>query len=105
MELVSKAADSMAQGDLVEKGVRIGMKWGLFTTAAVLRSVVPGDYICQVGQECSKNYFINIITEGFLTGQIQFCSLLGKNSKKYKVDRILQELLMHTRLRLRDHIV
>ena len=45
MELVSKAADSMAQGDLVEKGVRSGMNWGLLPTAAVFCSVVPGEYM------------------------------------------------------------
>jgi len=103
MELVSKAADSMAQGDLVEKEVRSGMNWGLLPTAAVFCSVVPGEYM-----------------SGFMTGQIQFPSWLGKNSKKSKVDRILQELQMHTRLSagvskgslnldygqvLRDHII
>jgi len=81
MQLVSKAADSMAEGDLVEKGIRSNMNWGLLPTAAVFCSVVPGDYM-----------------SGFLTGQIQFPSWLGKNSKRSKVDRILQELQMHTRL-------
>jgi len=103
MQLVSKAADSMAEGDLVEKGVRSGMNWGLLPTAAVFCSVMPGEYM-----------------SGFLTGQIQFPAWLGKNSKRNKVDRILQELQMHTRLSagvskgslaldygqvLRDHIV
>jgi len=103
MECVSKAADSMAQGDLVEKGIRSGMNWSLLPTAAVFCSVMPGEYM-----------------SGFLTGQIQFPSWLGKNSKKSKVDRILQELQMHTRLNagvskgslaldygqvLRDHII
>ena len=52
--------------------------------------------------------------------QIQFPAWLGKNSKRNKIDRILQELQMHTRLSggvskgslaldycqvLRDHIV
>ena len=45
MELVSKAADSVAQGDLVEKGVRSGMNWSLLPTAAVFCSVVPGEYM------------------------------------------------------------
>ena len=45
MELVSKAADSMAQGDLVEKAVRSGMNWCLLPTAAVFCSVIPGDYM------------------------------------------------------------
>jgi len=103
MEQVSKAADSMAQGDLVEKGIRSGMNWGLLPTAAVFCSVLPGEYM-----------------EGFLTGQIQFPSWLGKNSKRSKIDRILQELQMHTRLSagvskgslaldygqvLRDHVI
>ena len=57
---------------------------------------------------------------GLLTGQIQFPSWLGKNNKRSKVDRILQELQMHTRLSagvfkgsfaldygqvLRDHVI
>ena len=35
---------------------------------------------------------------GFLTGQIQFPSWLGKNSKRNKTDRLCQELQVHTRL-------
>ena len=45
MELVSKAADSMAQGDLVETEVRRSMNWGLLPTAAVFCSVLPGEYM------------------------------------------------------------
>ena len=45
MELVSKAADSIAQGDLVEKGTRSGMNWSLLPTAAVFCSVLPGEYM------------------------------------------------------------
>merc|ERR1719147_320301 len=103
MSLVSKAADSIAQGDLVEKGIRSGMNWGLLPTAAVFCSVLPGEYM-----------------QGFLTGQIQFPAWLGKNSTQNKIDRIVSELQSHTRLsagvskralnmdygqRLRDHIV
>lgn len=35
---------------------------------------------------------------GHVQGQIQFPNWLGKNSKQNKMDRILQELQMHTRL-------
>jgi len=35
---------------------------------------------------------------GFMHGQIQFPSWLGKNSRRSKIDRILQELQLHTRL-------
>ena len=45
MECLSKAADSMAQGDLVEKGIRSGMNWSLLPTAAVFCSVMPGEYM------------------------------------------------------------
>ena len=103
MELVSRAADSIAEGDLVEKGIRSGMNWSLLPTAAVFCSVLPGEYMA-----------------GFLTGQIMFPSWLGKNSRRSKLDRILSELQGHTRLtagvskgavtldygqRLREHIV
>ena len=81
MELVSKAADSIAQGDLVDKAIRSGMNWSLLSSAAVFSSVLPGEYMA-----------------GFLTGQIQFPSWLGKNSKRNKTDRMCQELQMHTRL-------
>jgi len=103
MELVSQAADSIAEGDLVERGIRSGMNWSLLPTAAVFCSVLPGEYM-----------------SGFLTGQIEFPQWLGKNSRRSKLDRILSELQGHTRLtagvskgavtldygqRLREHIV
>ena len=103
MELVSQAADSIAEGDLVERGIRSGMNWSLLPTAAIFCSVLPGEYM-----------------SGFLTGQIEFPQWLGKNSRRSKLDRILSELQGHTRLtagvskgavtldygqRLREHIV
>ena len=118
MELVSKAADSMAQGDLVEKAVRSGMNWGLLPTAAVFCRVVPGAYMAGWTQVILHYHIVFNI--GFLTGQIKFPSWFGKNSMKSKFDRILQELQMHTRLSagvskgslvldygqmLRDHII
>ena len=57
------------------------MNWSLLSTAAVFSSVLPGEFM-----------------SGFLTGQIQFPSWLGKNSKRNKTDRLCQELQMHTRL-------
>ena len=81
MELVSKAADSIATGDLVDKTIRSGMNWGLLSSAAVFSSVLPGEFM-----------------SGFLTGQIQFPAWLGKNSRRNKTDRQLQELQTHTRL-------
>lgn len=103
MALVSKAADSLAEGDIVERNIRSGMAWSLLPTASVFCSILPGEYM-----------------SGYLTGQIQFPAWLGKNSRKNKIDRILQELEVHTRLSagvsktsfnleyaqsLRDHII
>merc|ERR1719411_1867033 len=103
MELLSLAADSIATGDLVDKTIRSGMNWSLLSSAAVFSSVLPGEYM-----------------SGFLTTQIQFPAWLGKNSRRSKTDRQLQELQTHSRLSagltkkglvleqgqtLRDHII
>ena len=45
MEQVSKAADAMAQGDLVENVIRSSMNWSLLPTASVFCSVLPGQYM------------------------------------------------------------
>ena len=45
MQLVSKAADSMAEGDLVEKEIRSNRNWGLLPIAAVFCSVLPGEFM------------------------------------------------------------
>ena len=81
MVLVSKAADSFCDGDLVEKVIRSNNSWSLLPTEAMFASVIPGEYMA-----------------GFVSGQIQFPSWLGKNSKRSKMDRITQELQIHTRL-------
>ena len=75
MVLVSKAADSFCDGDLVEKVIRSNNSWSLLPTEAMFASVIPGEYMA-----------------GFVSGQIQFPSWLGKNSKRSKMDRITQEL-------------
>ena len=74
------------------------MNWGLLPTAAVFCSVLPGVYM--EGESVHRLFVFSlpITISGFLTGQIQFPSWLGKNSKRCKIDRILQELQMHTRL-------
>ena len=62
MVLISKAADSFCVGDLVEKVIRSNNSWSLLPTEAMFASVIPGEYM-----------------EGFVSGQIQFPSWLGKN--------------------------
>lgn len=45
MDLVSLAADSISEGDVVENAMRNGMNWDLLQTAAVFCSVLPGEYM------------------------------------------------------------
>ena len=81
MELLSKCADSISEGELVETCVKTGMNWELLPTAAVFCSVLPGEYMA-----------------GFASGQLTFPSWLGKNSKRMKVDHTWQEIQNHTSL-------
>jgi replication factor C subunit 1 len=46
MLLTSKAADSICQGDLVEKTIRSVNAWNLLPTEAMFASVIPGKCDC-----------------------------------------------------------
>ncbi|XP_040583875.1 replication factor C subunit 1 [Lepeophtheirus salmonis] len=83
MELISLSSDSLCNGDLVEKTIRSKNAWNLLPVNAIYSSVLPGEYM-----------------SGTLHGQIQFPSWLGKNSRQKKMNRILQELTTHSRLRI-----
>ncbi|KAL0275125.1 UNVERIFIED_CONTAM: hypothetical protein PYX00_003084 [Menopon gallinae] len=81
LNLLSKAADALVLGDIVERTVRSENAWTLLPVQAIFSSVLPGHYM-----------------EGHVQGQIQFPVWLGKNSKRNRFDRILQELQSHMRL-------
>ncbi|XP_021919425.1 replication factor C subunit 1 isoform X2 [Zootermopsis nevadensis] len=81
LELVAQTAESLSTGDIVEKSIRSRNAWSLLPTQAMLSSVLPGH-----------------IMEGHLTSQISFPAWLGKNSRRSKFERLLQELHMHMRL-------
>ena len=83
LDLIARTADCMAQTDLIEKVIRSQNAWSLLPVEAIFASVVPGQ-----------------LMEGYLNGQIQFPSWLGKNSRQNKMDRLLQELQLHTRLKI-----
>ena len=61
MILTSKAADSIAQGDLVERMIRSQNAWSLLPTEAIFASVIPGEYM-----------------SGHVAGQIQFPQVMKK---------------------------
>ncbi|XP_050354909.1 replication factor C subunit 1 [Nymphalis io] len=81
LERMSKAADSISIGDMIEAKIRGQQAWGLLPLQAMCSSVIPGS-----------------VLEGHLSSQIQFPSWLGKNSRKNKMHRLCQEIHAHTRL-------
>nr|CAG4641095.1 EOG090X0AVC [Eulimnadia texana] len=83
MDLISKTAESISQTDLIERTIRSQNAWSLLPAEAVFASVVPGE-----------------LMEGHFTGQIAFPAWFGKNSRQGKMDRLLQELHLHMRLRI-----
>ncbi|KAI8430328.1 hypothetical protein MSG28_000635 [Choristoneura fumiferana] len=81
LERLSRAADSISAGDLVDARIRSNQAWNLLPVQAMYSSVIPGSAM-----------------SGHLTGQIQFPAWLGKNSRRSKMFRICQEIHAHTRL-------
>ncbi|KAM4807653.1 replication factor C subunit 1 [Rhinophrynus dorsalis] len=84
--LLSKAADSICDGDLVDKVIRSKQTWSLLPTQAIYASVLPGE-----------------LMKGYMSQFPNFPSWLGKYSSTGKHDRITQELTMHMCLRTRTN--
>ncbi|XP_027498487.1 replication factor C subunit 1 [Corapipo altera] len=80
--LLSKAADSICDGDIVDKQIRSKQNWNLLPTQAIYASVLPGE-----------------LMRGYMSQFPVFPSWLGKFSSAGKHDRIIQELAMHMSLR------
>lgn len=81
LERIAGSADSLSMGDLAERAIREKNSWALLPVQACYSSVIPGT-----------------LMSGHIGAQINFPSWLGRNSKRGKFDRILQELTVHTRL-------
>uniref|UniRef100_A0A3B3W2L3 Replication factor C subunit 1 n=1 Tax=Poecilia latipinna TaxID=48699 RepID=A0A3B3W2L3_9TELE len=80
--LLSKAADSIADGDLVDRRIRSSQNWSLLPTQAIFASVLPGE-----------------LMRGYMSQFPVFPSWLGKNSSTNKHSRIVQELTSHMSLK------
>uniref|UniRef100_A0A8B9C5V6 Replication factor C subunit 1 n=1 Tax=Anser brachyrhynchus TaxID=132585 RepID=A0A8B9C5V6_9AVES len=80
--LLSRAADSICDGDLVDKQIRTKQNWNLLPTQAIYSSVLPGE-----------------LMRGYMSQFPVFPSWLGKFSSTGKHERIVQELAMHMSLR------
>ncbi|XP_014117561.1 PREDICTED: replication factor C subunit 1 isoform X3 [Pseudopodoces humilis] len=82
--LLSRAADSICDGDIVDRQIRSKQNWNLLPTQAIYASVLPGE-----------------LMRGYMSQFPVFPSWLGKFSSTGKHDRIIQELAMHMSLRTR----
>lgn len=80
--LLSKTADSICDGDLVDRQIRSRQTWSLLPTQAVYASVLPGE-----------------LMRGYMSQFPTFPSWLGKFSSTGKHSRIAQELSSHMSLK------
>lgn len=84
LELASEAADSISDGDLVDRMIHGSQQhWSLMPTHAVFSFVRPASFVA-----------------GSTSGhQTRFTSWLGKNSTQGKLTRMVKEIQAHMRLR------
>ncbi|KAF2036143.1 DNA replication factor C, large subunit [Setomelanomma holmii] len=84
LELASQAADSISDGDLVDRMIHGSQQqWSLMPTHAVFSFVRPASFMA-----------------GSTAGnQTRFTSWLGKNSSQNKLTRLVKEIQAHMRLR------
>uniref|UniRef100_A0A671TH35 Replication factor C subunit 1 n=1 Tax=Sparus aurata TaxID=8175 RepID=A0A671TH35_SPAAU len=80
--LLSKTADSISDGDLVDRQIRSRQNWSLLPTQAIYASVLPGE-----------------LMRGYMSHFPTFPSWLGKYSSTTKHSRIVQELASHMGLK------
>lgn len=80
--LLSKTADSICDGDLVDRQIRSKQTWSLLPTQAIYASVLPGE-----------------LMRGYMSQFPNFPSWLGKFSSSGKHSRIIQELASHMSLK------
>lgn len=83
MNLISKSAAAIADGDLVDNLIRRSNNWGLLPLQAIFSSYMPGQYMA-----CDN------------IGQIDFPKWLGKNSNRNKRHRLLRSMHSHVHLKV-----
>lgn len=83
LQLVDQAAESISDGDLVDRMIHGSQQqWSLMPTHAVFSTVRPSSFI-----------------SGSMLGRTNFTSWLGNNSKYGKLSRYVKEIQSHMRLR------
>lgn len=81
LEMAARAADLIAEGDVVSRQVMQQQEWGLLPTQGLLSTVFP-----------------SYVMHGSLGGRVEFAGWLGKNSTQSKNMRIARELYSHSML-------
>ncbi len=116
MKCIAKAADSICDGELVEKQIRASSRWELLPlqvewcvdihksscTHTHSHSHTPThlpthSHLHTLTQAYLSSVIPGTFMQGFF-GKPMFPQWLGNNSKRGKCDRMLQELQRHTRL-------
>jgi replication factor C subunit 1 len=83
LELADRAAESISDGDLVDRMIHGSQQqWSLMPTHAVFSTVRPASFM-----------------SGAMSGSTSFTSWLGNNSKYGKMARYIKEIQSHMRLR------
>lgn len=83
LELADKAAESISDGDLVDRMIHGSQQqWSLMPTHAVFSTVRPASFM-----------------SGAMSGNTAFTTWLGNNSKQGKMSRYIREIQAHMRLR------
>jgi replication factor C subunit 1 len=83
LQLADQAAESISDGDLVDRMIHGSQQqWSLMPTHAVFSTVRPASYVA-----------------GLVQSQVQFTGWLGNNSKMNKLLRYVKEIQSHMRLR------
>lgn len=83
LQLVDQAAESISDGDLVDRMIHGSQQqWSLMPLHGVFSSVKPASYV-----------------SGLMHGQTSFTQWLGNNSKTGKLSRYVKEIQSHMRLR------
>ncbi|CAB3396451.1 unnamed protein product [Caenorhabditis bovis] len=78
-----KASDFISLGDNIERQIRGGGSWKLLNEQSMISAALPA-----------------LATGGHLRAMLQFPSWLGKNATAGKRRRLLQQLVMHTHLKV-----
>lgn len=104
--LLSKAADSISEGDLVDRRIRSGQNWSLLPTQVTHPHNVNLSwlFLCWPAFVCRQAIYASVLPgelmRGYMSQFPSFPSWLGKNSSAGKHSRIVQELASHMSLKL-----